>query len=310
MSAAGRHIESADRPDPRWWTWLRILRAPNLLTVPGDPLAGFLLAFSSAASPERLPAMWASLWPVMGASLLFYAAGLLINDVADIETDRIERPARPLPSRAIGVATARNAAMGMLMAALGLCFLAGERVAVVGGTLAAAILSYNLWTKRLAVIGPLNMGLCRALNLLLGAAVVGVAPPLLVGACAGLTAYIASVTYVARLEMVPRRSDWSGWVPAVVVIGLMGFFVRHTGAEAEAHARMTGAFLFAFLVASLAALRGRSPATIGLWVGSLIPIQSAFCLGSNAGAAALASGFGLLVLWPLNRLLLRHFAGS
>ena len=25
-------------------TWLQLLRAPNLFTVPGDPLAGFLLA--------------------------------------------------------------------------------------------------------------------------------------------------------------------------------------------------------------------------------------------------------------------------
>ena len=55
-------------------TWLQLLRAPNLFTVPGDPLAGYLLACYGAVEPRVL-------LPVF-ASLCFYSSGLLVNDLA------------------------------------------------------------------------------------------------------------------------------------------------------------------------------------------------------------------------------------
>ena len=65
--------------------WLQLLRAPNLFTVPGDPLAGFLLA-----SGGEFVAYAAFL--AMGASICFYCGGLLLNDLADLEEDRRDRP--------------------------------------------------------------------------------------------------------------------------------------------------------------------------------------------------------------------------
>jgi 4-hydroxybenzoate polyprenyltransferase len=165
---------------------------PNLLTVPGDPLAGFLLAGGPAVTP--------SLVLVLCASLVFYAAGLIINDVADFETDRKERPERPLPSGHVSIRAARNAAFVMMLAALGLCVGAGGKSTAIGAALCAAILSYNCWMKRHALLGPLNMGLCRALNLALGASAVGVATTRLLVASAVLTAYVSLVTYYARKE--------------------------------------------------------------------------------------------------------------
>ena len=53
--------------------WPRLLRLPNLLTVPGDILAGFLLA------PAARPADWAQLPLAFLAGLLLYAAGLILN---------------------------------------------------------------------------------------------------------------------------------------------------------------------------------------------------------------------------------------
>src|SRR5260221_228220 len=73
-------------------TWLQLFRAPNLLTVPGDPIAGYLLACFGAVEE--------GLWPAIGASVCFYAGGLLLNDLADLAEDRRERPSRPLPSGA------------------------------------------------------------------------------------------------------------------------------------------------------------------------------------------------------------------
>ena len=76
--------------------WLQLLRAPNLLTVAGDPIVGFMLAGAFAEHtvvPLRL--IWAGL-----ASVLFYCAGLVHNDLCDLAEDRRDRPDRPLVARA------------------------------------------------------------------------------------------------------------------------------------------------------------------------------------------------------------------
>ena len=91
---------------PRLKTWLQLVRAPNLFTVPGDPLAGYLLTSLGVLDLRVIYAMV--------ASLCFYVAGLLMNDLCDLEEDRKERPERPLPS---GAATRR--AVWNLMIILG-----------------------------------------------------------------------------------------------------------------------------------------------------------------------------------------------
>ena len=83
-------------------TWLQLFRAPNLFTVPGDPLAGYVLASYGALESDVFFAV--------GASVCFYAAGLLDNDLADLAEDRAERPARPLPSGAASPRAVRGAA--------------------------------------------------------------------------------------------------------------------------------------------------------------------------------------------------------
>ena len=41
---------------------------------------------------------------------------------------------------------------------------------MVAGATAACVLLYDAWGKRQGLLGPLNMGMCRGLNLLLGIA--------------------------------------------------------------------------------------------------------------------------------------------
>ena len=61
------------------------------------------------------------------AMVFFYTAGMVLNDVADAEIDRRERPERPIPSGAISPA----AAIGVFVALVcgGLVLLAGEGLA-------------------------------------------------------------------------------------------------------------------------------------------------------------------------------------
>src|SRR5687768_2365240 len=87
---------SPTREPARRRAWLQLLRAPNLFTVPGDPLAGYLLATQLLALPGDLRVALA-----IGASFCFYSAGLMLNDLLDLREDRRDRPERPLPSGAV-----------------------------------------------------------------------------------------------------------------------------------------------------------------------------------------------------------------
>lgn len=175
-------------------SWLQLVRVPNLLTVPGDPLAGYLLAAAGTAVVAP------PLFMVMGGSIALYAFGLVLNDLVDIRTDRAERPSRPLPGGAVHPVAAGFLAVLLAAAGLGLCALAGHRTFWFGVALMVAIVIYNGGLKKIRVAGEVNMGLCRGLNLLLGASLAGSFSSLVIPAAVFSTIYITGVTSLARAE--------------------------------------------------------------------------------------------------------------
>lgn len=183
---------------PSRQAWLRLVRLPNLLTVPGDILAGFLLA------PAAQLADWSQLLLAVPASLLLYAAGLILNDLFDYAEDLRERPTRPLPANQISREAAAAAALVLLwIAAFLASFFDALPVAI---PMILCIILYNLGLKRLPVIGPLLLGACRAGNVLLGAAAAteglfGAPGPW--GGALAVGAYIAGITHLARTETQP-----------------------------------------------------------------------------------------------------------
>lgn len=143
--------------------WLQLFRVPNLLTVPGDPLAGFLIASGGHLDARAMT-------PVI-AALCLYMAGLVWNDLADHKEDALERPNRPLPSGAISRGAAVLVSGNLVIFGVGICF-ASENFAVAimaVGTLLSVIL-YNFFAKKIPVIGALVMGSCRFMSVLIGAA--------------------------------------------------------------------------------------------------------------------------------------------
>ena len=177
--------------------WFELIRLPNLLTVPGDVLAGWLLAHGTARAPDLHAAALAA------GGVLLYAFGLIQNDLADLEVDRRERPARPLPSGRISRPSGAHASTALLCAGLLACAIGGGVQA--GIMLAVLIVLYNQGAKKDALAGPAVMAACRAMNLLLGASTAGVFP-LRVWLCAGaLFAWIAGVSVLARHETTSRR---------------------------------------------------------------------------------------------------------
>lgn len=102
------------------------------------------------------------------ATIGLYGGGVVFNDVFDAALDQSERPERPIPS---GVITLKEASvLGILLLLTGIVM--AMWVSLISGLLSIAItvaaLVYNKWGKHHSFIGPLNMGLCRGLNLLLG----------------------------------------------------------------------------------------------------------------------------------------------
>lgn len=150
-------------------TYLQLVRPANVVTSVADVVAGIAIAgyFTQASDFVFTPVL---LLCVSTACL--YAGGIVFNDVFDYELDKTERPERALPSGKISLAQATG--FGSLLMISGVLLAAG--VSLLSGALAFAIsgcaLLYNRFGKHLRWLGPLNMGLCRGLNLLLGISIV------------------------------------------------------------------------------------------------------------------------------------------
>src|SRR5262249_39007424 len=144
------------------------------------------------------------------ASSCLYSAGMVWNDWFDLEQDRRERPFRPLPSGR--VSTFAAAVFGFVLLTAGVVFavLAGWMQSQTSGwrhpslgialALIVAILLYDGWLNR-TWAGPIGMGSCRFLNVLLGLSVAGM-PAWPCGWHLALVVglYIVGVTWFARTE--------------------------------------------------------------------------------------------------------------
>ena len=209
--------------------WLRLLRLPNHATAVADVLAGFLIvSHTRSAFPQAgnaidwpAPALW---WAIL-ASLGFYGAGMVLNDVFDLEIDRAERPERPLPSGRIRVQSA--AAAGNILLTIGSAAACATALAArnpwpafVGALLTAAVWIYNRYAKATS-LGPVVMGSCRSLNWLLGMTAAG-------GPTAayewllpiGMGVYVMGITLYSRDEAEESRAGMLAGAAFIMLAGL------------------------------------------------------------------------------------------
>lgn len=205
--------------------YLDLTRLPNIITAVADVSMGFLIARPAGEAwvpSGRDLGAWAML---AAASALLYAAGVVLNDVFDLEHDRLNRPKRPLPSGRVSADAARRLGWGMLWAGVALgagagAFVGHLRPGLVAALLASAILLYDGWLKR-TPLGPLAMGLCRALNVMLG--INAAAAPLDAGfwlAAGAVGVYAAGVTWFARRESQPGNPLHLASATGVMALGI------------------------------------------------------------------------------------------
>ena len=187
--------------------YLTLMRLPNVFTAMADVAMGFLFVHPRPTDIE----FWALAF-LLAASSLLYIAGVVFNDVFDIEIDRIERPNRPLPSGRVSLRGAskfgwKALLLGVLSAAIAGILVGHPRLGVVASVLAVCILLYDARLKR-TPFGPLGMGACRMLNVMLG--MNAAAAPLRLEhwlVAGGIGVYVVGVTWFARTEA-KRSSRW------------------------------------------------------------------------------------------------------
>lgn len=193
---------------------LRLMRPANIITAIADILAGFAVSGAAvqlvSAEVQSSQDLWARLGWLVLSTIGLYGGGIVFNDVFDAELDRVERPERPIPSGKASVASA--SILGGILLLIGL--LAALQVSFISGIIALAVAAlavlYNAWGKHQLIFGPINMGLCRGGNLLLGVSAIPSA----------LQEYwflaIIPVVYIAAITMISRGEVHGGNKNALV----------------------------------------------------------------------------------------------
>ena len=184
----------------------RLLRLPNVFTAFADIALGLCATYALSPSVVDDTFWWKAALLLLASGSL-YSAGMVWNDYFDLAEDKRDRPFRPLPSGQVSVRTAVLIGTLLLVGGWAGAAATGKTGAIVGGTLAAAILAYDARIKRTPA-APFGMALCRFLNVLLGLSLAdGAAMPVSTRVHLALTVglYIVGVTWFARTE--EKRSD-------------------------------------------------------------------------------------------------------
>jgi hypothetical protein len=179
-------------------SYLQLCRPANIITAIADILAGVAIASFATAITGINP---------IGIVLLcistigLYGGGIVFNDIFDLELDKIERPERAIPSGKISLQNAYIFGTMLLLVGIISAFLNNNLSGIIALLVAISALVYDKYGKHYSFLGPINMGLCRGGNLILGMSIVtstvsewwwlGILP----------VCYIAAITMISRGEV-------------------------------------------------------------------------------------------------------------
>ncbi len=288
----------------RLWAYLQLTRPANIVTAWADVLAG--IAASGLAVLDN-PVLMA--WLLLATTGL-YGGGVVFNDVFDAELDAKERPERPIPS---GRATSGGASvLGGLLLSIGI--LAAAQVSWLSFSIACGVagaaLLYDAYGKHYTFFGPLNMGICRGGNLLLG---VSIWSPMLREswylALIPIT-YIAAITAISQGEV--HGGKRSTGVVALILMGMVIAGLLSNGWLNQTYflavvpfvILLTWRVLFPFIAAV------RQPSADNIRIAVRSGVLSLIVLDATIGCSFAGFLYGLLMLslLPISMLLARLFA--
>ncbi len=276
------------------------MRPANIITAIADILAGF--AISGAAfqlfSPEvsgPSPFLGSLLWLIL-ATIGLYGGGIVFNDVFDAELDSVERPERPIPSGEASVLSASILASLLIVIGVAAAFQVTFISGIIALLVAALAILYDFWGKHQLFIGPVNMGLCRGGNLLLGVSAI----PSMVQEVWFLS--LIPVLYIAAITMISRGEVRGGnkkvlkggalmYGVILVILVMLVFF-----SEIEWWQGLPFVLLFAFFIFPplLKAIKMQEPQLIGKAVKA--GVISLIVLNATLASAFAGWIYGVVVL--------------
>lgn len=309
-------------PEPtiagRLRAYIQLLRISNVLTAVADIWMGMVITVGSL---EPLSVVV----PLTIASISFYLSGMVLNDVFDVQTDRRDRPERPIPSGKVPrtSAAAFGAALwvlGLVWSALAAMMMVSAAPLVAGVLLGLAVLAYNA-TRKGHPARPMLMGACRGLNVMLGMSAAGsftdlpgtvALPPGCLVIALAFVIYIAGLTLFARTEARTSRRGSLAFgmtlsLSALAILAMQPFL--NLGGPGLLRVSDSAWLLLWMVVALLisrrfvAALLQPTPrhvqSAVGNGIQSIILIDAALAWGY----AGQIGGLAILALLPLTMLL-------
>ncbi len=290
--------------------YLQLTRPANVVTAWADILAGYGatgLVAGTLTSATTLPANL--LWLLLATTGL-YAGGVVFNDLFDAALDAVERPERPIPSGRASSTGALSLGTALLLVGVGAAAQVSLLSLGLAGLIAIAALIYDKYSKHHSLLGPVNMGLCRGGNLLLGMSAIAFQVQALWFLALIPLAYIGAITAISQGE-VNGGQRRTAVVALCLLAGVIGALLALSLLETvQATSLLPFGLLLAglvfppFLRAAQMPTAELSRAAVKAGVLSLIVLDAALA----AGFAGWLYGLCVLALLPLSVGLARLFA--
>ncbi|PKA99540.1 4-hydroxybenzoate polyprenyltransferase [Flavobacteriaceae bacterium MAR_2009_75] len=277
--------------------YARLARPANLPTAAADIFAGVAAGglFATLGQTKFLESpVFVDFLCLVLASIFLYAGGVILNDVFDYKIDQVERPERPIPNGTISLTSAAIYGGLVLLTGIVFAFLVSNLSGGIAIALALAILLYDGIAKKYDFFGPLSMGLCRGLNLILGLSIFGdlnfwwlaVIP----------IVYIFAITLISRGEVHGENKNHivlAGVLYSIVVVAVLSVAVFYTD---SVFVTLLYLILFAFMVFRplVKAYMENSPKNIKKAV--IAGVMSLIILDAALGATFSVWWYGLIIL--------------
>lgn len=285
--------------------FFRLMRPANIVTAISDILAGIAISgFFFHADDHYSSVVW-----LIFSTMALYGGGVVLNDVFDAQLDAVERPERPIPSGLISRSEAGLLGGILLLSGIFFAFLVSFLSGLLAFAIAIAAVVYDKWGKHHSVLGPLNMGFCRGLNLLLGLSIM----PAQVDGNWHLA--VVPIIYIAAITMISRGEVHGGRTVTMYLAGLLYLIAMATilyVAVKRDETISTIIFILAWAFMVLLPLRNAARKPEGRLIGRAVKAGVlALILMNAAWAAAFGAtylAFIIVLLLPLSILLAKAFA--
>ena len=284
------------------------MRPANIVTSIADVLAGIAIS-GYLLQPFLFNDQLQTILLLCLSTVGLYGGGVVFNDVFDADLDKIERPERAIPSGRVNLKEATLLGTILLIVGISTSFFVNIYSGSIATVIAAAALIYDKWGKHQKLIGPLNMGLCRGLNLLLGVSILTIQLSSYCYVALVPIIYIAAVTIISRGEVYGGKSITFYIAAALYLLVILAIFIFSFYRDKTP---LTIVFLLPFAWMIFTPLYKAWKEPIGKNVGKAVKAGVIALILLNACWAAAFGAFGLalviVLLLPLSLFLAKKFA--